>query len=519
MNQTLERPSRIYRRTVRSHVAGRQGGLFVYEPVNEKAAAFHLSEARTRCLFGGNRSGKTETVVADVASEMQGTHPLQLAGKRPMPPLKWRVVGVDQPHGVDKILIPKFQKFVRPSSLHGGSWEKAYSVREHTLHYKDGGFVEFMSYESDVAKFAGTDRDGILCDEEPPKSIWDECRMRLLERKGRMLLSMTADNGCTWVYDQFYLPWETGTLKSDVACWRMTLYENPHIPPEEIADAEAGLDEQTKRIKIYGEFVHRSGLIFEDFKNQEPWVYNDFDIPHDWTRYVCIDPHPRQNHAILIAAVSPSGEIWAYKEIVHSTDIDVNCDHLKRELNGIVPYDILIDWAARGDDYRHGVSIFDYYDNALLERSLPGLSLAMKDVEAGLVALRAGFQWDSQRKCDRPIPYRTNLPDTGGPQIHVARKGCPTLIWQLMRYVYDDYTTRKMADRRDPKSSPRKKDDHVIDDLRYILVEEPHYIGAPEAPDENRWMRRREQANPFDGPEEDLDQDFMPEYPVNWMEA
>ena len=498
-------PSAISRRTVRDHVTARRGGLYDYKPVNDKAKAFHLSEAKTRCIFKGNQAGGSTTGRADVVARMQGTHPLQMQGKAPKPPLQWRILSTDFP-ALEKHHIPQYRDMVNPASLRGGSWGTAYHAKNNIVWYADGGFVEFMSYESDQSKHAQVQRDGCWFDEEPPNNIWMENQARLMRRGGINILTMTADQGVTWVYDSFELPWQTGNLNpKEVECFRWSLFENPYIPKEEIERFMRGMDPQTIRIKVYGEFVHRSGLIFEDFKNRTPWVYDEFKILPTWPRYICIDSHPRKNHAVLLTAVSPSGEIWAYKEIFHSNDIDVTCDALRAELDGIQPHDILIDSASRGDDYKHGVSLFDYYEEALHERHLPTPTMALKEVGAGVIAVRACFQWDSKIVTSHAIPYdATQAPALlqGNVRLHICRQGCPRLIWQLMRYVYDDYTSRKMADRRDPKGDPRKKDDDLIDNLRYIVMEEPHYTeAAPEDDSLRRKWRRVEPEDEGDAPD------------------
>jgi len=42
-------------------------------------------------------------------------------------------------------------------------------------------------------------------------------------------------------------------------------------------------------------------------------VCKPFPIPHDWTRYMGIDPHKRRPHAFVWLAVSPDGDHWYYR--------------------------------------------------------------------------------------------------------------------------------------------------------------------------------------------------------------
>ena len=44
-------------------------------------------------------------------------------------------------------------------------------------------------------------------------------------------------------------------------------------------------------------------------------LVNSFPIPHSWTRYMALDPHPVVPHAFLWVAVDNWGDAWAYREL------------------------------------------------------------------------------------------------------------------------------------------------------------------------------------------------------------
>src|ERR1051326_40959 len=64
--------------------------LYFYEPAGQKHANFHLSQANVRILAGGNRSGKTESNVAETIAACLGYRPwiLRLMGL-PLPDSPW----------------------------------------------------------------------------------------------------------------------------------------------------------------------------------------------------------------------------------------------------------------------------------------------------------------------------------------------------------------------------------------------------------------------------------------------
>jgi len=61
-----------------------------------------------------------------------------------------------------------------------GSWEASYDVKGKTLTYENESTLEFLTYEQDVQAHAGTSRDGVWFDEEPPEDIFNENMLRLV---------------------------------------------------------------------------------------------------------------------------------------------------------------------------------------------------------------------------------------------------------------------------------------------------------------------------------------------------
>src|SRR3990167_8127857 len=95
-------------------------GLALYKPTCAITRAFHRARARIKALFGGNRSGKTQSAIADVVAELEGRHTLQRLGLRPRPPVHWRCVGGNFP-AVEKILIPAFRRGASRAAAQGGA--------------------------------------------------------------------------------------------------------------------------------------------------------------------------------------------------------------------------------------------------------------------------------------------------------------------------------------------------------------------------------------------------------------
>src|SRR5574339_490499 len=159
--------------------------IFGYQP-HEKQCLFHQLQQKKRLYIGGNRSGKSYAAVAEDVWWLTDTHPYR---ETPALPVRGRVVTVDFTYGLEQIILPLFKILLPASELIDGSWEASYSKSLRVLTLKNGSTVEFMSYEQDTEKFAGTSRHFVHYDEEPPMHIFNECNARLVDTAGSWWIS------------------------------------------------------------------------------------------------------------------------------------------------------------------------------------------------------------------------------------------------------------------------------------------------------------------------------------------
>jgi len=55
----------------------------------------------------------------------------------------------------------------------------------------------------------------------------------------------------------------------------------------------------------------------------------------------------------------------------------------------------------------------------------------------------------------------------------VISDDCVNLKKEIKSYRWDEYSSRKINARKDPKARPKKKDDHAVDALRYAAMSRP----------------------------------------------
>ena len=129
--------------------------IFNYKP-HAAQIDFHSSTASQRLFIGGNRSGKTVAGACEAVWWLTGKHPYR---KVPNKTIHGRIVASDFIQGIGKIVLPMVARWLPPSALINGSWEDSYDKLSRTLTLETGNDVEFLSYDQDLVKFAGTSRD------------------------------------------------------------------------------------------------------------------------------------------------------------------------------------------------------------------------------------------------------------------------------------------------------------------------------------------------------------------------
>ena len=206
--------------------------------------------------------------------------------------------------------------------------------------------------------------------------------------------------------------------------------------------------------------MHLTGLVYKDF---EPDIHI-IDMPvikKDWTKYFAIDPHERKATAALWLAVDPKGNKYIYDELsMADMDIEMMAQAIHAQEGTNIPNVRLIDphmdkdnaiaggFNVRKELMKHGI---------FTER-------ANSDPMLGKARIRQALkpQWSPLLKCDVPTLF--------------VSRYCRHTIYEFQHYIWDDY--RRNKDEHDPKETVKKKNDDMMDCLRYIFNYDPRYIVA-----------------------------------------
>jgi len=174
-----------------------------------------------------------------------------------------------------------------------------------------------------------------------------------------------------------------------------------------------------------------------------------FQIPSDWTRFFAIDPHMRTPTHALWIAVSPAGQIYVYRELVMADTVKNICSVIRQHEQGEHIFFRIIDTSANTDDYLTGINIMD-------EFSMNGITFsgAAKGNQIGYSRIKEAL--DQQR-------------------IHIF-DNCPNTMYQLKHLEWDNHASRLTNLRREEIQLWRKKDDHLFDCLKYVMIANPKYV-------------------------------------------
>lgn len=432
---------------------------------HKKQLQFHKNPKRNRWVFGGNRTGKTECGAVEVVWMARGNHPYRENRKNTSGWVVSLSTKVQKEVSQDKILKYLNRSWIDSIIMKSGSKSSPDFGVIDTIVIKNvfGGKsrISFKSCEEGREKFQGTSLDYVWFDEEPPKDIYEECVMRVIDKKGDIFGTMTPLKGLTFLYDQIYL---NPTNDPEIFCMFMQWEDNPFLPQAEIERLTSTLSSEELENRKYGRFVGLSNsLVYKEF-NEEVNVVEPFTIPFDWQETLSIDPglsNPLSchwyavdydNNVYVIAEHFEAGKTVDY----HAEKIKEISDNLgwRRGRNGMI--EALIDSAANQKTLASTKSVTElFYENGILVN--PNVN---KDLFTGISRVKS---------------YLKNA--KGESKLFIF-SCCTNLIRELKKYYWG------------AGDIPRKEDDHALDELRYFIMTRPE--NKPPLPEKSEITRDKE---------------------------
>jgi len=285
--------------------------------------------------------------------------------------------------------------------------------------------------------------DRVHFDEEPPEDIYKENRARIIDNNGDIIISMTPVHGMTWMYDKFYVPFEKKQMpKAFVQL--VDMEDNPYLNSVARDEALSEYSEEEREARKTGRFIALHGLVYSQFKSHViPAITSIKNTPV----YVGIDPGIRNMCAVVFVTHLSDDSLVVFDEITAKgkTVAEVSKEiHEHEAYWKVTPTWYVIDPSARNIQHNTGRSLQqEYADYNIL-------------AHGGQNDVRAGINRVAVRLEHRKLFVTAN---------------CHATIDEFRKYRW---SKPPRGSENDPKEAPVKKDDHLLDALRYVCMARPY---------------------------------------------
>ena len=210
-----------------------------------------------------------------------------------------------------------------------GRYDEINGFSNRKIKLTNGTLIILKSYDQGVASFAQDDVDIIWNDEEPPYDIYKEERMRLIDRNGEMLISMTSTQGVTdliadifedhTVIESRYAEHVNETLpviaeKNGIKFYMLWNTDNPHIDQNRLRHEIKLMTRDEIKSRVYGIPVNLSGKIYLMFSKNVHVMPFELCPFKDITLYHVLDPHDRKPFAMQWWVVHKTGTAYCIDE-------------------------------------------------------------------------------------------------------------------------------------------------------------------------------------------------------------
>jgi phage terminase large subunit-like protein len=303
--------------------------------------------------------------------------------------------------------------------------------------------IGFKSCDQGREKFQGSSLDFVWFDEEPPRDVYDECRMRVLDKKGDIFGTMTPLKGLTFIYDEIYLNQKGNP---EVWCEFMEWADNPYLDFGEVKTLTDSLSNDQLDSRRYGRFKASEGLVYPEF-DENIHVIEPMPLPSEWQDNISIDPGLNNPLSAHWYSVDYDGNVYVQAEHFEGgKDVCYHAQKIKEISNRL-------GW-KRDASGKIGALI----DSAANQKTLSSLKSVTELFWEQGINVNPSVNKDMFSGIQRVKQYLKVV--DGKPKIYIFKQ-CTNLIRELKSYRWGE------------GENPKKTDDHALDELRYYLMTKP----------------------------------------------
>lgn len=414
------------------------------------------------CVFGGNRSAKSETAASIVCDLFVNDSSLKI----------WCATESDLSI---KVQQQKLADLIPKHMIRWGDFNASRGWKHSMVTSTTSTKIWFKTYSQERKAFQGESLDLIWLDEECPYDIFQECMARLLDRNGTLLITFTSLMGFTRLVNYLYNP-----ENANVKLYMMTMLENPYIDEEAKKLYMESCDPDEIESRVYGKPKMKQGLVYPEFKDAHivtPFEYQEKHLanPNRWKIIESIDPHLRTPHH------------WS--RYVYDTKLDIlyQVDELKAPVEAMLISDFadMIKakrmYKPKGKD--RAISIKPMYcqiDTSSMtplpmvgidgekpqedftirtEFAKAGIStiLCMKDNKVGISAVK------------ERLKFNVNSTGKKNAKLYLFST-CTGTTYEFRRYSWASHVSDRVAERKGSINGVKKVEDHFMDNLKYTCI-------------------------------------------------
>ena len=310
----------------------------------------------------------------------------------------------------------------------------------------------FKSADGHAESFESDALDLVLVDESIPEGVWRKLHARLVDKRGRILVSAIPNQ--PWMTDQL----QDGSA-GDVWYQEFETNDNANIGELERERFRQSLESDPDELmmRFYGKPKLLMGLVYKEFvKEYEPegHLCRPFAVPDWWPKWRAMDWGNTAPTVCLWFAMGPTGTMYVIRE------------HYRRGLP-LVEHAKIIKEMSRGETYQCPI-ILDCAAFAVNQSNMT--SVGMQFAAEGLPCVpsirtsHAGKDATVQR-VRAALAARSA---SGAPMLQVF-DSCRALVGEFRRHRY-----RTDRDGRPSTADTyENRDDHALDALRYWVCSDP----------------------------------------------
>jgi hypothetical protein len=471
-------------------------------------------------VVAGNRFGKTHisfvhALIQTLPWELvpPWLHPYKLLDPA-VRDVRIRFIGPDLNQWLAKSMESKMAELIPRAALKGGKlYGKggAWNDRERKLTFADGSWWDFLTHDMELDAFSSVELDMACFDEEPTgasgERIYDETVRGLVDREGCVRFTLTPVEGIGWLFSELVDEHDEPRKDEEVHVVTGDIDHNPHLSEKGKAQVlkrweRAGELDQRKK----GLWKHREGLIFPEYRR----TLETGPLEETAGGHIRADRDLRQPRAGAPGrwVIDHAGQ-WQVP-VFESIDPGINVDH---------PFAFTVSFLNTVHSDVFGRE--DVLETFHAYKQADGI---VEEHAQYILRLRAALGYRPQFTVIDPAAQNRN-PETGRKlQEAFRRAGIHTVLGQNDRALTYAEVRGRLVDRRwvvwasadrllgdemvnyrwkrasgrtedVPKPEPIKRNDDLIDTIRYKVIRIPLWRGdAAYGPEEDPFDPRRRLA-------------------------